>query len=108
MIFIPSEISVKLFLHLFVFADYFEWNEEAKQFVEKLTLAKMLQAQVHGYAEDGVPFVHLYSVEGSQVSIYSLTLVPAGHSVDRRHGESYLVLLNPILFINFGCGQYRS
>ncbi|KAK6637905.1 hypothetical protein RUM44_008327 [Polyplax serrata] len=38
------------------------WCEKAKKVVEKLTFGKVLQAQVYGYADDGVPLIYLYTV----------------------------------------------
>lgn len=44
------------------------WCEKAKKVVEKLTFGKVLQAQVYGYADDGVPLIYLYTVNDDKVS----------------------------------------
>jgi hypothetical protein len=37
--------------------------------MEELTHGQVLQAQVYGYAEDGLPVVYLYAMHGSQVRL---------------------------------------
>nr|CAD7612341.1 unnamed protein product [Timema genevievae] len=51
-----------------------EWSKESLIAVEELTHGQMLQAQLCGYSDDGVPVVYLYSIQGTQLA----------RSVDRR------------------------
>ena len=45
------------------------WCENSKSLVEKLTFGKVLQAQVYGYAEDGIPLIYLYTVVDDKVRL---------------------------------------
>lgn len=44
-----------------------EWCEEARELVETLTLGKVLQAQIHGYTDQSVPLIFLYTVHDNEV-----------------------------------------
>jgi len=45
------------------------WSKESVAGMEELTHGQVLQAQVYGYAEDGLPVVYLYAMHGSQVRL---------------------------------------
>jgi A-kinase anchor protein 1 len=45
------------------------WSKESVAGMEELTQGQVLQAQVCGYAEDGLPVVYLYAMHGSKVRI---------------------------------------
>jgi A-kinase anchor protein 1 len=45
------------------------WSKESVAGMEELTHGQVLQAQVCGYAEDGLPVVYLYAMHGSQVRL---------------------------------------
>ena len=44
------------------------WSLEAGAVFESLITDRALEAMVVGYAEDGTPFVNLYSIQGTEVS----------------------------------------
>jgi A-kinase anchor protein 1 len=46
------------------------WSKESVTGMEELTHGQVLQAQVCGYAEDGLPVVYLYAMRGSQVRLF--------------------------------------
>jgi A-kinase anchor protein 1 len=46
------------------------WSKESIAGMEELTRGQVLQAQVCGYAEDGLPVVYLYAIHGSQVRVF--------------------------------------
>lgn len=52
---------------LYVAGHEASWTKECMASMEELTHGQVLQAQVCGYAEDGLPVVYLYAVHGSQV-----------------------------------------
>lgn len=54
------------------------WSKESVAGMEELTRGQVLQAQVCGYAEDGVPVVYLYAMHGSQVVLVNQKLVSQG------------------------------
>ena len=41
------------------------FSPEAAAVLEELTQGKLLQAQVVGRAEDGIPYVHIYQISGN-------------------------------------------
>ena len=41
------------------------FSAEAAAVLEELTQGKLLQAQVVGRAEDGIPYVHIYQISGN-------------------------------------------
>ena len=43
------------------------WSLEAGAVLENLITDRALEAMVVGYAEDGTPFVNLYSIQGTEV-----------------------------------------
>jgi hypothetical protein len=43
------------------------WTKDSMAGMEELTRGQVLQAQVCGYAEDGLPAAYLYAIHGSQV-----------------------------------------
>lgn len=45
------------------------FNSDGATVLEELTQGKLLQAQVVGRAEDGIPFVHIYQVSGNKVGL---------------------------------------
>lgn len=45
------------------------WSSEATSVFEELAQGQILQALLVEYAEDGIPCVHLYRVQGVSVSI---------------------------------------
>ena len=51
------------FCHLVIGENYF--SAEAAAVLEELTQGKLLQAQVVGRAEDGIPYVHIYQISGN-------------------------------------------
>ena len=51
----------------FVGETYF--STEAAAVLEELTQGKLLQAQVVGKAEDGIPYVHIYQISGNNTSV---------------------------------------
>lgn len=54
--------------------EYF--SPEAAAILEELTQNKMLQAQVVGRSEDGIPYVHIYQINGEKVSTQPLYRMP--------------------------------
>lgn len=54
------------------------WTKESMASMEELTRGQVLQAQVCGYAEDGLPVVYLYAVHGSQMVLVNQELVSRG------------------------------
>lgn len=46
-----------------------EWSGEALRIMAGMTAGQLLQAQVAGYDEHGIPLVHLYLAIGAQVFI---------------------------------------
>nr|CAD7202697.1 unnamed protein product [Timema douglasi] len=55
-----------------------EWSKESLIAMEELTQGQMLQAQLCGYSDDGVPVVYLYSIQGTQVVFVNYELVNRG------------------------------
>ncbi|XP_014252448.1 KH domain-containing protein akap-1 [Cimex lectularius] len=55
------------------------WSEEAKLFVQSLTLGQILQAQIYDYAEDCTPLVYLYTSNGQEVVLVNEELVLHGY-----------------------------
>nr|CAD7431376.1 unnamed protein product [Timema monikensis] len=55
-----------------------EWSKESLIAMEELTHGQMLQAQLCGYSDDGVPVVYLYSIQGTQVVFVNYELVNRG------------------------------
>ena len=52
------------------------YSPEAAVVLEELTQGKMLQAQVVGKAEDGIPYIHIYQISGpSQVFLVDIGLI---------------------------------
>ena len=45
------------------------WSLEAGAVFESLITDRALEAMVVGYAEDGTPFVNLYSIQGTEVRL---------------------------------------
>lgn len=56
------------------------WCEEAKAVVETLTLGKVLQAQVHGYTEHGIPLIYLYTPCNNELLSVNEELVARGYA----------------------------
>ncbi|XP_048751874.2 A-kinase anchor protein 1, mitochondrial-like isoform X2 [Ostrea edulis] len=56
--------------------DYF--SAEAAAILEELTQGKMLQAQVVGRSEEGIPYVHIYQINGEKVTFVNRELVNRG------------------------------
>lgn len=54
------------------------WSKESVAGMEELTQGQVLQAQVCGYAEDGLPVVYLYAMHGSKVVLVNQELVSRG------------------------------
>ncbi|GLH14573.1 Tudor and KH domain-containing protein homolog [Gryllus bimaculatus] len=54
------------------------WSTEALSLMEQMTAGQVLQAQVCGYCEDGVPAVALYAAVGTQVVSIGEELVARG------------------------------
>jgi len=54
------------------------WSKGSVAGMEELTHGQVLQAQVCGYAEDGLPVVYLYAMHGSQVVLVNQELVSRG------------------------------
>lgn len=52
--------------------DYF--SAEAAAILEELTQGKMLQAQVVGRSEEGIPYVHIYQINGEKVMSHYVLL----------------------------------
>lgn len=48
------------------------WSLEASSYFEELAQGQILQAQIVAYSEDGVPFVHLYRIQGVTVRYTTL------------------------------------
>jgi hypothetical protein len=61
------------------------WSKESIAGMEELTHGQVLQAQVCGYAEDGLPMVYLYAIHGSQVRV--------------TYKEPIVLFCNPMLVI---------
>ncbi|KAF0301919.1 A-kinase anchor protein 1, mitochondrial [Amphibalanus amphitrite] len=51
------------------------WSLEAGAVFESLITDRALEAMVVGYAEDGTPFVNLYSIQGTEYGNNAITLV---------------------------------
>jgi len=45
------------------------WSKESVAGMEELTHGQVLQAEVCGYAEDGLPVVYLFAMHSSQVRL---------------------------------------
>lgn len=58
-------ISWKLELYSVLDEEYF--SSEAANVLEELTQGQMLQAQVVGRSEEGIPYVHIYQINGEKV-----------------------------------------
>lgn len=80
------------FYRIFLFDD-FEidgiWNDEAAQTVAQLTQFSMLQAQVAGYTESGIPEIYLYSYLDSNVSLVSTATLSQLYSNNSRSFVSF-------------------
>lgn len=50
---------------LFIFVDEQYFSTEAAVVLEELTQGKLLQGQVVGRADDGIPYVHVYQILGA-------------------------------------------
>ena len=59
--------AVAILSDIFVGETYF--STEAAAVLEELTQGKLLQAQVVGKAEDGIPYVHIYQISGNNTSV---------------------------------------
>ncbi|XP_065225449.1 A-kinase anchor protein 1, mitochondrial isoform X2 [Planococcus citri] len=54
------------------------WCEDAKLVVQGLTYGQILQAQVYDYSPEGIPYILLYAVHGTQVILINQELVARG------------------------------
>jgi len=54
------------------------WSKESVAGMEELTHGQVLQAEVCGYAEDGLPVVYLFAMHSSQVVLVNQELVSRG------------------------------
>jgi A-kinase anchor protein 1, mitochondrial len=50
------------------------WMQEAVSYIEQLTHGQVIQAQIYGYAENSIPVVYLFSIQGSVVSNFKITI----------------------------------
>lgn len=56
--------------------EYF--SSEAANVLEELTQGQMLQAQVVGRSEEGIPYVHIYQINGEKVTLVNREMVNRG------------------------------
>lgn len=56
--------------------EYF--SSEAATVLEELTQGQMLQAQVVGRSEEGIPYVHIYQINGEKVTLVNREMVNRG------------------------------
>lgn len=56
--------------------EYF--SSEAANVLEELTQGQMLQAQVVARSEEGIPYVHIYQINGEKVTLVNREMVNRG------------------------------
>ncbi|RWS00811.1 uncharacterized protein B4U79_09194, partial [Dinothrombium tinctorium] len=56
------------------------WTPEANSLFEELAQGQILQANIVGYAEDGIPFVNLHKIQGASTIFINKELVDRGYA----------------------------
>lgn len=61
------------------------WTLEASSCFEELAQGQILQAQIVAYSDEGIPYVHLYRIQGVMHTFINQELVNCGHAKWTEH-----------------------